>query len=284
MKYIYILSFILLLIIFRNNILNYVRSMFITDDNIHKNLEYIYDINNEITYYNLNWDENLYLTHIIITRYNEKNIDLLLKPIINKKNVIIYIYNKGDEFLDIPNDALNIKIIKIPNLGWDSYGYITHIINNYNNLPDFIFSIHASAELRLNKFKLYLSLINKSKILSEYYNKKFYYGGDIQKVEKDFRIFSWYSTTKINNKLNNKNKLASSKIYPFENWLKSKIKKIKYQNKKYIMGNYCGMFCTSKSSILLYSKQFYIDILDEISVWQSEVNHYLERSWYNFYN
>lgn len=256
--------------------------MFITDDNIQENLEYIYDINNEITYNNLVWYENIYLTHIIITRYREKNLKLLLKPLINKHNVIIYIYNKGDEFLDIPDGALNIKIIKIPNLGWDSYGYITHIINNYDNLPDFIFSIHASAELRLNKFKIYLSLINKSKILSKYYNKKFYYGGDIQKIEKDFRIFLYYAVTKINSTLNNK--LALSKIYPFENWLKSKIKKIKYQDDKYIMGNYYGMFCTSKSSILLYSKQFYINILDEISVWQSEVNHYLERSWYNLYN
>jgi hypothetical protein len=257
--------------------------MHITDDNIHENLEYIYDINNKIIYNNLVWYENIYLTHIIITRYREKNINLLLKPLINKHNVIIYIYNKGDEFLDIPDGALNIKIIKIPNLGWDSYGYVTHIINNYYNLPDFIFSIHASAELRLNKFKVYLSLINKSKILSKYYNNKFYYGGEILKVEKYFRIFSYYSFTKINSTLNNVNRLELSKIYPFENWLKSKIKEIKYQDEKYIMGNLGGMFCTSKSSILLYSKQFYIDILDEISFWQSEVNHYLERSWYNLY-
>jgi len=44
------------------------------------------------------------------------------------------------------------------------------------------------------------------------------------------------------------------------------------------------MFIVNKSKILKYSKAFYSDILEEISVWQSEVNHYLERSWYTFYN
>ena len=146
MKYIYLILFILLLIIFQNNIIHYIKSIFISDDNIADNLEYIYDIN----------------------------------------------------------------------------------------------------------------------------------------IPGNFRIFSYYSHTKINNILNNK--LTLSKIYPFNKWLKSKIKNIKYWSNNYIVGNYLGMFCTSKTSILLYSKEFYIDILNEISVWQSEVNHYLERSWYNLYN
>ena len=44
------------------------------------------------------------------------------------------------------------------------------------------------------------------------------------------------------------------------------------------------MFVVSKNNILRYKKEWYQDILEEISVWQSEVNHYLERSWYIFYN
>jgi hypothetical protein len=48
--------------------------------------------------------------------------------------------------------------------------------------------------------------------------------------------------------------------------------------------NYFGQFIVHKSRILKYPISFYKNILDEISVWQSEVNHYLERSWYTFYN
>jgi hypothetical protein len=45
-----------------------------------------------------------------------------------------------------------------------------------------------------------------------------------------------------------------------------------------------GMFIVSKNNILKYDKFWYKEILYEISVWQSEVNHYLERSWFVFYN
>ena len=61
MKYIYLILFILLLIIVQNNIIHYIKSKSISDNNIADNLEYIYDINNEITYNNLNWTENIYL-------------------------------------------------------------------------------------------------------------------------------------------------------------------------------------------------------------------------------
>ena len=44
------------------------------------------------------------------------------------------------------------------------------------------------------------------------------------------------------------------------------------------------MFMVSKNNILKYNIQWYKNIFDEISVWQSEVNHYLERSWFVFYN
>jgi monoamine oxidase len=47
--------------------------------------------------------------------------------------------------------------------------------------------------------------------------------------------------------------------------------------------NYFGQFIVHRSRIVKYTKSFYIELLDEISVWQSEINHYLERSWYTFY-
>lgn len=254
---------------------------YINNDNIND----IYDITNNITYNNIEWVENVLMTHIIISRYREPDISNILKPLINKHNVKVFIYNKGDDMpLGIPSHAINVKIIQVPNIGWDSYGYITHVINNYNNLPDYIFSIHASSEYLIHKFKLYLTFIYLSKDIAKYSGYKYYYGGDILKVPLNFRIFNHVSASKIN-RINNKFEEAS--IYPLHKWLLSKINNIPSNaiiENDYMLANYFGMFIVNKNSILSYPKSFYSNILDEISVWQSEVNHYLERSWYVFYS
>ena len=58
-------------------------------------------------------------THILITRYKETDMSIVLKPFINKKNTTIFIYNKGDDIpLGIPYNTKNLKIIQLPNLGW----------------------------------------------------------------------------------------------------------------------------------------------------------------------
>jgi len=252
---------------------------------INTDVNTIYDVDHKITYPYIKWYENEYMSHIIITRYNEPDISRILKPFINKKNVTVFIYNKGQDIpFGIPDDATNVKMIQIPNLGWDSYGYVSHVINNYDNIPDFIFSIHASAETLINKFQIYLSLINLSKDLDRYNINKFYYGGNIVTVPLDFRIYNHISKSRINRVVN---KFEQANIYPLYNWIKSKISKIPENvivDDNHMLANYYGMFCVNKKSIMIYPKEFYINILDEISVWQSEVNHYLERSWYTFYS
>ena len=56
--------------------------------------------------------------HILITRYKETDISIVLKPFINKKDTTIFIYNKGNDIpLGIQNNIENLKIIQIPNLG-----------------------------------------------------------------------------------------------------------------------------------------------------------------------
>ena len=78
---------------------------------------------------NIKWTESDVTTHIIVTRYKEENIIDMLIPIINKKNVSIYIYNKGDEINKEEFEGINnIEIIKIRNIGWDSYPYVKHVI------------------------------------------------------------------------------------------------------------------------------------------------------------
>jgi hypothetical protein len=242
---------------------------------------YRQSVNNNNNFKNIKWTESDVTTHIIVTRYKEENIIDMLLPIINKKNVSIYIYNKGDEMNKEEFEGINnIEIIKIRNIGWDSYPYIKHVIDNYNNLPDYIYLVHASVIYLDHKRKLYIELINKSKELNK--NKDYYYGGETLYVPLNFTIDKHYAATNLN-KLNHK--MEISKIRPLQKWIKTKIDKIpedlKIQNT--IKANYFGMFMVSKNNILKYNKFWYKEILYEISVWQSEVNHYLERSWFLFY-
>ena len=231
---------------------------------------------------NIKWTESDATTHIIVTRYKEENIIKMLLPIINKKNVSIFIYNKGDEMNNEEFEGIdNIKIIKIRNLGWDSYPYVKHVIDNYYNLPDYIYLVHASAIYLEHKKKLYLELINKSKMLSK--DDYYYYGGEILYVPLDFTINKYIATTTLNK---SNHKMEISKIRPLKKWIKTKIEEIpkSYMEENTIKSNYYGMFMVSKRNILKYDRFWYKEILYEISVWQSEVNHYLERSWFIFYN
>jgi len=228
------------------------------------------------------WNLPTKKVHIIITRYNEESnkLNQLLYSFINKKNTTVFIYNKGDDNLIINDNIKNVNIIKIDNLGWDSYAFIMHVINNYNNLPDYIYNIHASTFYLRHKYELLYELLN----IDINNNDTLYYGGNLYTTPIDFRLSDWDATTNINKNTNNK--FVESDIYPLNNWILSKIHKLpehSINNKTTINCNMLGMFLVHKNRILRYPKSFYIDLLKEISVWQSEVNHYLERSWYTFY-
>ena len=64
---------------------------------------------------------------LIIARYNE-NLDWLTKY----NDFKILVYNKGEEL----DQNYNFKVLKLENLGRESHTWLTHIVNNYNNLND----------------------------------------------------------------------------------------------------------------------------------------------------
>jgi hypothetical protein len=226
--------------------------------------------------------ENKNLIHILITRYKETDISIVLKPFINKKNTTIFIYNKGTDIPSgIPSNSKNIKIIPFPNLGWDAYGFLYHVFNNYYNLPDYIYTLHASVQYLNDKYDVFKDILDKE------HNDKYYYGGPIYSSNLSYSLDSWSATTTINKSSDNKyEKYSISSIRPFNKWLLTKIDKIPdfaLDDKNNFKHNYKGMFFVHKSRILNYPITFYINLFIEISVWQSEVNHYLERSWYLLY-
>ena len=229
--------------------------------------------------------ENEKTIHILITRYKETDIRILLIPFFNKKNTTIYIYNKGNNIpFGIPNNIKNLKIIQLPNLGWDAYGFLYHIINNYDNLPDYIYSLHASVasvQYTNDKYDVFKDILDKQ------HDDKYYYGGSLNTSNLTYSLDNWRATTTINRLANNEDeKYSISSIRPFNKWLLTKINKIPdfaLSDNNHFKHNLRGMFFVHKSRILKYPITFYINLFIEISVWQSEVNHYLERSWYLLY-
>ena len=226
--------------------------------------------------------ENKESIHILITRYKETDISILLRPFINKKNITVFIYNKGNDIpLGIPSNTKNLKIIQLPNLGWDSYGFLYHIFNNYNNLPDYIYTLHASVQYLNDKYNVFKDILDKK------HDDKYFYGGHIYSSDLTYNLDNYRSSTTINNLTVNENeKYSMSSIRPFNKWLLTKINKIPdfaLSDNNHFKHNYKGMFFVHKSRILKYPITFYINLFIEISVWQSEVNHYLERSWYILY-
>tara|TARA_Y100000389_G_C17471116_1_gene531043 strand:+ start:11079 stop:12089 length:1011 start_codon:yes stop_codon:yes gene_type:complete len=65
--------------------------------------------------------------HIVITRYNESY--RWIKSLSKLQDVCnIYVYNKGDA-MSWPDKPCNVSIIDIPNIGFEEYGYVFHLIH-----------------------------------------------------------------------------------------------------------------------------------------------------------
>lgn len=81
---------------------------------------------------------------IVVSRFNE-NVDWLMKVIYKYAWIQkIIIYNKGiDDISSIIKNCKKIQIIKTINIGRESETYLRYIIDNYYNLPDYIWFIQA---------------------------------------------------------------------------------------------------------------------------------------------
>ena len=62
---------------------------------------------------------------IVNARFNED-----LKWLEDFTDFNIHIYNKGNN--------IDLKNVVLPNIGREAHTYLTHIVNNYDNLDDFI--------------------------------------------------------------------------------------------------------------------------------------------------
>lgn len=205
---------------------------------------------------------------IVVSRYNE-NLDWLSNEPFNRHPVIIY--NKGENE-DFTKTANIQSIIKIPNVGRESHTYLYHIIQNYDNLADITVFLPGSTGLS-HKYTRAANLIK----IVEYINDTYFYDkvDDLYQEYKDFQLDNYQSRDNTNKKINDEKILTPSMYRPFGVWYKHWFGDLKVSDTSYF-----GIFAVHKRHILQRPKEFYQELLNELSVSSNpEVGHYYERAW-----
>jgi len=206
-------------------------------------------------------------------------IDNLPKELYNH----IHIYNKGGPK---KYSFTNSTVIDIPNVGYEAGTYLYHIINNYNNLATTTLFLPGTAWTRGYKrhkmIKTIHALAKGRDSASVGYNTEFLLSiGTLYNyiatlnAEKEFRIKSYEYSNEINRMHSSDSKLVEAVIHPYGNWFKDMFK----DEKGIRCLTYNGIFAASKHNILKRSREFYQRLLRQIDYTQSEVGHYIERSW-----
>lgn len=191
---------------------------------------------------------------IVVSRYNE-NITWLK----NFKDITL-IYNKG-LYQSYLND---FQVIQLPNFGRESHTYLTHIINNYDNLTEYTLFFQGCIK------------DHEPLNLEEYFQQKDFIGYlrnyETHLIKKPLRHFG-----KWKNEFNN-GSIKPSKLTCFK-WLKELI----YfdENIKEISTVWGALFSVSKKLIHQKPKLFYEHLLKFVDYHKNpEEGHFFERSWY----
>ncbi|WP_440634171.1 DUF3431 domain-containing protein [Candidatus Pelagibacter sp. HIMB1485] len=218
----------------------------------------------------------------IISHFNE-DFDYLNYLPSNQK---ITIYLKGNPNLKLPKNNLNIKIVRLNNIGKEYHSYIYHIIKNYNQLSNINFFFSASflnLKNRTRNFaKVYkkVSSIFKKKFKGVYTSEDKYFLFKFDKLkilEPHFRIFEHETSNKI------KHKLIESKIYPLEKYFFHYFKNKKLEKN---IRSLNGIFAVNKENIYSIDIAIYKTIIKEYNVLNKdyESGHYLERLYPSIFN
>ena len=223
---------------------------------------------NYLPIYTSNLNTNLNI-NIVVSRYNE-NLNWINKQPFNK--YFITCYNKGID----NNFKINSphKIVKLNNVGKCDHTYLYHIINNYENLSDYIIFLPGSNNIHykylksinlINHIEYHGSLVNIATFTESIKNK--YY---------NFKLDSYKTTNKDNYKLNSEIETEKIKIRPFGKWYEHHFPNIDVD-----FHTWWGIFAITKEIIHQHPKEYYEKLLDEVSHSSNpEAGHYIERAWF----
>jgi len=213
---------------------------------------------------------------VVVAYYNE---DLSWVRYLRKEcciNDILLISKKNGDHPDY-------KTVSLPNIGKESHSFMWYIVNNYEKLPEIVFFCQGgvtSNEMKYLKFMYVvknLCNVEKNGVIALPGQLGFRYGA----FDYDFKIDEHHSSNPLNENLTYE--LIPSKVRPFGKWYQTFITNDLTKISKYGV-SYNGIFCTTRKSILKFSKKTYEELYKQSSVGEStEVAHYLERSYYSMF-
>lgn len=192
---------------------------------------------------------------IVVARYNE-NLNWL-----NHYFEFITVYNKGSSS---PGD----EDIKLDNVGRESHTYLTHIIDNWDNLSEKTFFCQGHINDH-STWPIYKYLFNNRHL-------------NINLDCHQSTCYQFWGHLIINNPkyLNS----ISYSPYTFGQWWDKFVKKPKPSPKDFKWGS-GAIFSVSKSLIKQNSLKYYQNLRESLRNCQNpEEGHYFERSWFYIFN
>lgn len=207
---------------------------------------------------------------IVVAHYKE-NVDEWINKVEHKNIRNIFLYSKNSSYIPSPKIVQNIKINHqyLPNIGRESHTYLTYCIDHYSNLPDFVIFLQgfsACHGVTLAILNSWLNQIeqNNIKYTNNYKISHLYTG------LKDGRRKSWKGKTELS-------RLSMMDWFNF--YIKNPINNIA-QSRIY----FGAVFGVSKDKILSRSLDEYKNLLLEFQTINPEACHFIERSWYYWFN
>eukprot|EP00935_MAST-01C_sp_MAST-1C-sp1_P002539 g2539.t1 len=180
---------------------------------------------------------------------------------------------------------------KLPNLGMESYVYIHHIIKNWDSLAECTIFVVAGVakkrkEFKMKKMKYVLENLGRCQaegvvVMADHTR------GLKPQAMKEFQIKRWTSSSlaagqrKRGRRSKGAHQLIPAVTRPFGAWYKEFMTFDPTLEKLQAMGwCYNGIFAASRATIRANPKEMYENLLKQLSAGvESEVNHYIERSW-----
>lgn len=179
--------------------------------------------------------------NIIVSYYNNKHflelLDLFEKKFMHKYNAIIY--NKSGHEIKLKNNLIHKNL---NNIGREGETYLNHIINNYDNLPEYTIFIQDDTDNHITD-----------------YNKFICFCRDTINNKKLFALYpsSWRKGHNVCRRTII-NGFCNLHTFPSKNSIKIFCEKYNINLPKKYTTETCAFFICHKNSILKHEKKFYI--------------------------
>lgn len=213
-------------------------------------------IANALTYFNEHF-LNSNNSQIVVAHYNE-DVSWLNQYQGNN----LHVYSKGNP------PRINCTLHILPNIGRESHTYLRYIVENYDNLPDVVFFTQGSIREHYSQDISYFLNLKPNQLCSENYDSSKYFSYYLT----DYRITNWANCN------------LEQCEFPGDVWFNKFIdSEVDIRNSP-INIYWAAIFSVRKEAILSRPKDFYKMLECQHKTNNTELSHFMERSWYYIFN